>query len=191
MRHPDRQAATAALHSLMPLILGISFLLSVYIRFYSGWIPAEDRPAWPGYVAYFVLSVAVWSALEARRRLVSSCFEQSSLLAWLWALAQIEGLSLALVSSAAFFWRTYSFSRDVVAIFWGSHFLLCAFVALAARAWARSVDGSGAHLVLAGAGLSAERVARECLASGAAGEFRAVSGVPQAIEMLQIGRAHV
>ena len=186
MRHPDRQAAFSLLQLLMPLLLGFSFLIAVYIRFYSGWIPAEDRPAWPGYIAYFALSMALWSALEAWRRLIYNCFEQASFSRWLWALAQTDGLTLALVSSAAFFWRAYSFSRWVVVVFWALHFLLCALAGFAARAWLRrSGSHSAVYVVLAGGRLHPETVQRECLVAGAEPTFRCVAGVAEAVELLR------
>lgn len=186
MLHPERQAASSLLQLLMPLVLGFAFLTAIYVRFYSGWIPAEDRPAWPGYIAYFALCMALWSALEARRRLIYNCFEQASFGQWLWSLAQIDGLTLALVSSAAFFWRTYSFSRWVVVVFWVLHFFLCALAGLAARAWAhRSGTHSRVCVVLAGGELSAEMVRRECLPVGAEADFQRVAGVREAVELLR------
>ena len=142
MRHRQKQIASIVLNVTFPLAFAVAFLSAVYIRFYSGLLPAQDLPVWPAYITYFAVSVALWSALEARAGLTHTCFEGTNLGRWLWSLAQIDFVTLALVSSAAFFWRGYSFSRITVALFWTLHFLLCALAAGAARAWLRRRIGA-------------------------------------------------
>jgi lipopolysaccharide/colanic/teichoic acid biosynthesis glycosyltransferase len=166
-----------------PLALGLAFLAAVYIRFYSGLIPVEDAPLWPAYTAYFALSAALWSALEIRFRIIHRCFQAPSLGRWLWSLAQLDLLTLALVSSAAFFWRGYSFSRYTVALFWALHLLLSLPAAWAARAWARRQAATWIFLI--GDGLDPERLRQECLPAGAEYRCRQLGSAAEALEALE------
>ncbi|HYM11879.1 MAG TPA: sugar transferase [Bryobacterales bacterium] len=173
----------------LPLALGFAFLAAIYVRFYSGWMRVQDLPAWPAYIVYFAVSMALWSALEARAGLIYKCCERISLARWLWSLAQIDFLTLALVSAATFFWRTYSFSRFTVTAFWILHFLLCAGIAAALRAWARRQAGPAAPWVfLIGEDLDLDSVRRECLPEAALGvcrRFRDAAGALEALEAFE------
>ena len=113
----------------------------MYIRFYSGWVVVEDLPDWPSYSTYFVVSLAVWSVLETRFRLLQTCAESQWFRGWVISLIELNLLTLALVSSAAFFWRGYSFSRFTVALFWTLHVLSVTVAGWVVRAWVRG----GAH----------------------------------------------
>lgn len=144
MRHAENQLATIVLRLMLPAAMGVAFLAAVYIRFYSGWIPTEDLPRWPAYTAYFVASAAIWWGLEWRFGLVESCLAEASLSRWIASVAQLDLLTLALVSSATFFWRGYSFSRYTVAMFWGLHLALSLLAAWAVRSWAARRNGSTA-----------------------------------------------
>ena len=42
------------------LSLAASFLLAVYVRFYSGIVTVVDLPVWPAYLSYLAASVVVW-----------------------------------------------------------------------------------------------------------------------------------
>lgn len=189
MRRPHKQFASVALKLFAPLALGLSFLSAVYVRFYSGLLPVQDLPAWPAYAAYFVLSVALWSALEARSGLICNCFEEASLGRWLWSLAQVDFLTLALVSLAAFFWRGYSFSRYTVAGFWTLHFLLCAAAALALRAWVRGKAAGAAAprpwIFVVGDGAAREAVRRECFPGEPAAMYRDFPDCASVLEALE------
>ncbi|MBI3698305.1 MAG: sugar transferase [Acidobacteria bacterium] len=170
MQRAHQQFASVVLKLALPLALGIAYLAAIYIRFYSGLITAEDRPAWPAYLAYFVLSAALWSALETRFGIIYRCFEDATLGRWLWSLAELNVLTLALVSSAAFFWRGYSFSRYTVALFWTLHFALCALAALSVRAWLRR--RASVLLIVIGEHLDIQSLRRECLPAGGEAERR-------------------
>ncbi len=164
MRYARKQIASLLLKLALPLGLGIAFAAALYIRFYSGLLRIEDRPAWPAYVAYFALSAALWSALETRFGIIYKCFDVS-FVRWLWLLAQLDAVSMALVSSAAFFWRAYSFSRYTIAIFWGLHFIFCAAAAACARGWARRNAGRrSAWIFIVGDEPDLVELRRECLA---------------------------
>src|SRR5437867_11684012 len=144
MRRTQTKIASVALKLYLPLALGVAFLAALYIRFYSGLIPVMDRPSWPAYGAYFVISVTLWSAFETRVGLIYRCFEEASLRGWLGALVRLDLLTLAVVSSLAFFWRGYSFSRYTVALFWSFHVLFCFVAAWALRAWLRKGEPASA-----------------------------------------------
>ena len=171
-----------ALRLWFPLAMGIAFLSAVYLRFYSGLLPVEDAPVWPAYTAYFVLSITLWSVLETRFRILDRCYEAPTLAGWAWSLAQLELLTLALVSSAAFFWRGYSFSRLTVAMFWTWHALLC----LGAAWWARERvrRGAATWIFVIGDEVDPHRVRRECLSAVGAVAVHRFSGVAEALAAL-------
>jgi lipopolysaccharide/colanic/teichoic acid biosynthesis glycosyltransferase len=190
MQHPQRQIAAAILQFTLPLALGFAFLLAIYLRFYSGLVRVQDLPAGPAYTAYFVLSIALWSALETRFQLIYKCCEPGPFHQWLWLLAQLDLLTLAAVSAAAFFWRGYSFSRITVAIFWTSQFLLCALAGLAVRAWMQNRSRRGCSwLFLIGKGIDFKAVRAECLhdrgRAAAAWHCRRFPDVASAVEALR------
>ncbi len=174
--------SSIALKLWFPLALGIAFLSAVYLRFYSGLLPVEDAPEWPAYTAYFALSITLWSVLETRFRIVDRCYEAPALAGWAWSLAQLELGTLALVSSAAFFWRAYSFSRLTVALFWTLHALLCLGAAWWARERARR--GAATWIFVIGEGVDPDRVRRECLPVARAFSVRRFSGVTEALAAL-------
>src|SRR5712692_277601 len=186
MPRPHKQLASAALKLIAPLALGIAFLAAIYVRFYSGLLRVQDLPDWPAYAAYFVLSVALWSALEARAGLIHKCFDQVSFRPWLLSLAQLDLTTLALVSLVAFFWRGYSFSRYTVTIFWSLHFTLCAAAALAMRnwIWGKNRGQPGAWILLVGDDLDREAVRRECLPGENETTCRRFSDPAAALEFL-------
>ena len=164
MRHSQNQIASIALKLALPISLGAAFLAAIYIRFYSRLLPVEDLPAWPAYTAYFVLSFTLWSVLETRFGIIYKCFGGASLARWLLSLVTLDLLTLALVSSAAFFWRGYSFSRLTVALFWTWHVLLCSAAGWGARAWVRRRAGRSAVCIfLIGEGIDLDAVRRECV----------------------------
>jgi lipopolysaccharide/colanic/teichoic acid biosynthesis glycosyltransferase len=116
------------------LLLGCAFLTAVYIRFYSGLIPVADLPHWPAYLAYFVLSAAVWTALEARAPVASRLSSGTPLIHWAGSLVKLDAITLATVSACAFFFRDYSFSRFTVLLFWSLHLVLSMAAAWLLRA---------------------------------------------------------
>ncbi len=187
MQPPHRQFAAVLLKLTLSLSLGFAFLAAVYIRFYSGWLRVEDLPAWPAYTGYFALSIALWSALEARSGIIYRCFEEGALGRWLWSLAQVDFLTLALVSAVAFFWRAHSFSRYTVALFWSLHLALSALAALALRAWLRRRAGPAVPwILLIGDKLSPEQVRRECLPGEMQVVVRRFPDVATALEALKV-----
>lgn len=98
--------------------LVLAFAGAFYVRFYSGWILAEDLPAWPAYLVYGAASAIVWFLLENRLPLAATLEEGAPLRRWAGRLLCLNLLTLAAVSAGAFFWREYSFSRYVVGLFW-------------------------------------------------------------------------
>ena len=98
--------------------LVLAFAGAIYIRFYSGWILAEDLPAWPSYLVYGAASAIVWFLLENRLPLAATLEERSPLGHWAGRLVYLNLLTLAAVSAGTFFWREYSFSRYVAGLFW-------------------------------------------------------------------------
>ena len=125
MGNKKAQVAAAVRRFVLPLASGLAFLIGIYIRFYSGLIAVHDRPVWPAYIAYFVLFVSMWSVIDARFDVAELCLWAPSMRTWAWSLVQMDLLTLALSSCAAFFWRAYSFSRLAIAVFWCVHILLC------------------------------------------------------------------
>jgi lipopolysaccharide/colanic/teichoic acid biosynthesis glycosyltransferase len=100
--------------------------LAVWVRFYSGLFHVADLPVRSAYFFYLATSLAVWTALAIcvvplRRPILDSS-------ARLRAHVQIDIAAFALVSALMFFWRSYSFSRITVAVFWALHLVFCAFI---------------------------------------------------------------
>ena len=116
------------------LSLATSFLLAVYVRFYSGIVTVVDLPVWPAYLFYLAASVVVWSVLETRLRLASTLFDEPSLSKWFGLVLQLGLLTLAIVSAGAFFWRDHSFSRYTIGVFWSLHFLFALGIGAVIRA---------------------------------------------------------
>lgn len=135
MRLPHRQIALVLLRLLLPLTLAGAFAIAVYTRFYSGWIYVGDLPSWPAYVTYFAVSTVLWLSLEPRYALTERFFVARSSIRWLWPVIKLDLLTLAVVSSAAFFWRGYSFSRFTVAVFWTAHVVICYVCGTILRVW--------------------------------------------------------
>jgi lipopolysaccharide/colanic/teichoic acid biosynthesis glycosyltransferase len=172
MRGSQRQVLSAALRLALPLALGAALLLALRIRFSSGWFAVEDLPSWPAYVAYLVAAAAAWSAMEARYSLIERLLDHGPALASVASIVKIDLLSMALVSSAAFFWRGYSFSRWTVALTWALHIAFCSVGALALRAWLRRSEGRRAFWVLAaGDSVPSPDALAECIPEGAAVRF--------------------
>jgi lipopolysaccharide/colanic/teichoic acid biosynthesis glycosyltransferase len=118
--------------------MAASFLLAVYLRFYSGWIEVVDLPLWPAYLSYLFFSIAVWTIIETRLPLAASLTVQRTFLGWLWRLIELSVLTLAMVSAGTFFWRDYSFSRYTVGMFWALHLLFATVMGWSLRAsWLR------------------------------------------------------
>ena len=184
MQRPSKQLAAFVLKLVLPAALAPAFLAAVYVRFYSGLLRIEDLPNWPAYLAYLALSAALWSALEARAGLIYRCFNEPSVGRWLRSLAQLDCLTLGLVSLAAFFWRAYSFSRFTVALFWIFHFLFCAIAALGMRVWLRRRSGPALPWVFLVGDLDAEAVRRGCLPGETLGACRRFPTVAAALEFL-------
>ena len=88
---------------------GGSFLLAVFLRFYSGLFVVTDLPEWTAYLLYLGLALAAWNLIEHRLPLASTVADERSIATWLWRLAQVCLLTLAIVSVGVFFWRDYSF----------------------------------------------------------------------------------
>ncbi|MBI3666438.1 MAG: hypothetical protein HY236_09495, partial [Acidobacteria bacterium] len=186
MRHSQNQIASIALKLALPLSLGAAFLAAIYIRFYSRLLPVEDLPMWPAYTAYFVLSLTLWTALETRFRIIYRCFEEVSLFRWLQSLVELDLLTLALVSSAAFFWRGYSFSRWTVALFWSLHVSLCLAAAWGARAWARRrTDGNTVYILSIGERPDLDSLRRECLSAGCNWIVREFPDTPSVLRAME------
>ena len=119
----NEKTAVRIVKCALVLSLATSFLLAVYVRFYSGIVTVVDLPVWPAYLFYLAASVVVWSLLETRLRLASSLFDEPSLSRWFGRVLQLGLLTLAVVSIGAFFWRDHSFSRYTIGVFWSLHFL--------------------------------------------------------------------
>jgi lipopolysaccharide/colanic/teichoic acid biosynthesis glycosyltransferase len=164
--------------------MAIAFASAVYIRFYSGLIPIHDAPLWPAYFGYFVASACVWSLLEARYGLAERSHSERSLVAWGWQLVKLDILTLAVVSSGAFFWRGYSFSRYTVAIFWALHVLLCTAGVYAVRWWLRQ-RRERLLVLLIGPGVTEESLRSEgLLGAGTAAEFRQCADIPASMRVV-------
>ncbi len=141
------------------LSLAASFLLAVYLRFYSGIVTIVDLPVWPAYLFYLAASVLVWSVLETRFRLASSLFDEPRLARWFGLVLQLGLLTLAIVSLGAFFWRDYSFSRYTIGSFWSLHFLFAWGIGAVARAqWFGRWGADEIQVWLAGDQLSDQRL---------------------------------
>ena len=141
------------------LSLAASFLLAVYLRFYSGVVTIADLPVWPAYLFYLAASVLVWSVLETRFRLASSLFDEPGLARWFGLVPQLGLLTLAIVSLGAFFWRDYSFSRYTIGGFWSLHFLFAWGIGAVARAqWFGRWDADETQVWLTGDQLSDQRL---------------------------------
>ena len=110
----NKKTAVRIVKCALLLSLAASFLLAVFVRFYSGILTVVDLPVWPAYLSYLAASVAVWWVLETRIRLASSLFAEPSLRKWFGRALQLGLLTLAIVSIGAFFWRDYSFSRYTI-----------------------------------------------------------------------------
>ena len=131
------QSLTRGLRVFFSVSLAGSFLLAVYLRFYSGLFAVTDLPVWPAYILYLGLALVAWNFIEHRLPLAAAVTEERSMATWLWRLLQVCLLTLALVSVGTFFWRDYSFSRYTVGIFWLVHFSVAGTLAAAARGWWR------------------------------------------------------
>ncbi len=185
MGYAHKQIASWLLKLALPLGLGIAFAAALFIRFYSGLLRIEDRPAWPAYVAYFALSAALWPALETRFGIIYKCFDVS-FARWLWLLAQLDAVTMALVSSAAFFWRAYSFSRYTVAVFWGLHFIFSASAAACARRWVRrNAARRSVWIFVVGNAPDLVELRRECLAGAAEAGCRRFPNISEAARALR------
>ena len=130
----NEKTAVRIVKCALVLSLAASFLLAVYVRFYSGIVTVADLPVWPAYLLYLASSVVVWSVLETRLRLASSLFDEPSLGKWFGLVLQLGLVTLAIVSAGAFFWRDYSFSRYTIGVFWSLHFLFALGIGAGVRA---------------------------------------------------------
>ncbi len=153
--------AAEFLKLLLLLMAVVSGGFAIYIRFYSGWIPALDQPHVPVYAGYFLASFAVWSVLGMRARLLQSLLTDPSVWAWLWTLLRLDSLALALVSAGTFFWRGYSFSRYTVVLFWALYLPLSLAAAWVVRWWVHRDAGESRlwAVVIGDADLEALRTA--------------------------------
>ena len=130
----NEKTAVRIVKCALVLSLATSFLLAVYVRFYSGIVTVVDLPVWPAYLFYLAASVVVWSVLETRLRLASTLFDEPSLSKWFGLVLQLGLLTLAIVSAGAFFWRDHSFSRYTIGVFWSLHFLFALGIGAVIRA---------------------------------------------------------
>ena len=130
----NEKTAVRVVKCALALSLAASFLLAVYVRFYSGIVTVVDLPVWPAYLFYLAASVVVWSVLETRLRLASTLFDEPRLSKWFGLVLQLGLLTLAIVSAGAFFWRGYSFSRYTIGVFWSLHFLFALGIGAVIRA---------------------------------------------------------
>ncbi len=130
----NEKTAVRIVKCALVLSLATSFLLAVYVRFYSGIVTVVDLPVWPAYLSYLSASVVVWSVLETRLRLASTLFDEPSLSKWFGLVLQLGLLTLAIVSAGAFFWRDHSFSRYTIGVFWSLHFLFALGIGAVIRA---------------------------------------------------------
>jgi exopolysaccharide biosynthesis polyprenyl glycosylphosphotransferase len=114
----------------MFLVLPVSFLAALYLRFYSGVIPIIAEPAHDRYLAYILLAAIVWWGLLERY-----CLASAELLllteAWMARVLWACFLLLFLLTTVMFFYRDYSFSRTFTVLFVGIHFT----AVLAVRGW--------------------------------------------------------
>ena len=167
MKRSRRHALSVALRLAFPLKLVAAFLLAIQIRFFSGWFAVNDLPSWPAYLGYLAASVAVWSALEARYSVVETLLAGGPVLRSIRSIVKTDLLAVALVSSAAFFWRGYSFSRWTVCLMWAFHIVFCSLGAMALRRWLRRADGRRAIWVLAAGDSVPPDALEECVPEGA------------------------
>ncbi len=150
-----RRSFTRGLKLLFSVSLAGSFLVAVYLRFYSGLFVVTDLPEWTAYLLYLVLALATWNFIEHRLPLAGTVTDERSIATWLWRLAQVCLLTLAIVSVGVFFWRDYSFSRYTIGIFWLLHFTAAGTLATAGRVWWRRRYGlPRAEVWLAGGEIS-------------------------------------
>ena len=150
-----RRSFTRGLKLLFSVSLAGSFLVAVYLRFYSGLFVVTDLPEWTAYLLYLVLALATWNFIEHRLPLAGTVTDERSIATWLWRLAQVCLLTLAIVSVGVFFWRDYSFSRYTIGIFWLLHFTAAGTLATTGRVWWRRRYGlPRAEVWLAGGEIS-------------------------------------
>ena len=154
-----RRSFTRGLRFLFAVSLAASFLLAVFLRFYSDLFAVADLPVWTAYLLYLGLALAAWTFIEQRLSLAATVADERSMATWFWRLLQGCLLTLGIVSVGTFFWRDYSFSRYTVGIFWLLHFASAGALATAARLWWRRCYGlPGAEVWLAGNEISDNQI---------------------------------
>ena len=110
-----------ASHLLHLLCLFAAFAAALSLRFSSGLFAIRDQPHLPSYAAYLFLAAAFWSLFSRFYRMDELLWQGEKLGAWWGAAWRSTVSSLAAVSLSAFFYRGYSFSRLMVAMFWALH----------------------------------------------------------------------
>jgi putative colanic acid biosynthesis UDP-glucose lipid carrier transferase len=151
--------------------LAAAFSAALWLRFSSGFFEIRDAPHLPSYGAYLFFAAACWSLLARHGRVDERIWQGESLAAYCGAVVRAAAGALAIVSLLAFFYRGYSFSRLMIALFWTLHVALVWLLGIVlAQARLRLAKERGAaRMLVLGSGAFAETAAASLQASGVAG----------------------
>jgi Undecaprenyl-phosphate glucose phosphotransferase len=104
------------------MAIGLSFLLSYWLRFHSGLfhrlgLPPSEIPAIGGYVLGSMVMVVIWLLLFNSRRMYRPR-RSVPLVDELINVVRVDTLGMLVLMSSAFFYRDFSYSRLVFGLIW-------------------------------------------------------------------------